>query len=70
MSPAMLALVLQLVEAAIAEEPAIAADLQTLFSGTPPTPAQWAALRASIASESYGQFVKSSDLPPSETGAV
>jgi hypothetical protein len=69
MSPATIALILQLVEAAIAEEPAIAIDLQNLFSGSVPTPAQWAALRAVVASESYGTFVPSSSLPPSETGA-
>lgn len=67
MSAATIALIIQLVEAAIAEEPAIAADLQTLFSGTTPTPAQFAALIASIQSETYGQFVKQSALPPPET---
>lgn len=65
MTPATIALILQLVEAAIQEEPAIAADLKNLFSGTAPTPEQWAALRASVAAETYGQFVPASALPPS-----
>lgn len=69
MTPTTIALILQLVEAAIAEEPAIAADLQNLFTGAPPTPAQWAALRASVASETYGEFVKDTALPPGEAGA-
>jgi hypothetical protein len=67
MSPAAIALALQLLELAIQEEPAIAADLTNLFSGTPPTAADFAALRASIAAETYGQFVKDSVLPASET---
>lgn len=69
MTPATIALILQLVEAAIQEEPAIAADLSNLFSGAIPTPAQWAALRAAVASETYGQFVNDSALPPSITGS-
>lgn len=69
MTPATIALIIQLVEAAITEEPAIAADLQNLFSGGVPTAAQWAALRASIASETYRQFVPASDLPPNETAS-
>jgi hypothetical protein len=63
MDAATIALILQLVEAAIANEPAIAADLQSLFSKGVPTPEQWAALRASVAAETYGQFVPASDLP-------
>lgn len=69
MDPVTIGLILQLVEAAIANEPAIAADLTALFSKGVPTPAQWAALRALVAAETYGQFVPASDLPASETGS-
>lgn len=68
MDAATIALILQLVEAAIANEPAIAADLQALFASGAPTTAQWAALRASVAAETYGTFVPSSDLTPSQAG--
>lgn len=50
------------IQQAIAEEPAIAADLQKLFSGGIPTADDWAALRAGIAAETYGQFVPGSQL--------
>jgi hypothetical protein len=71
MSPALLALILQLVEEAIANEPAIAADLQALFGSGTPTAAQWAALRANVAAETYGQFVPTSAMqPPPQTGSA
>ena len=69
MNPATIALIIQLIELAIQEEPALAADLQKLFASGTPTPADFAALRASIASENYGQFVPASALPPGETGS-
>lgn len=68
MSPAIIAAIMSAVEALIQEEPAIATDLKALFSGSVPTAADWAALRANIAAESYGSFVPGSSLPPSETG--
>ncbi len=68
MNPATIALVVGLIEQAITEAPALAADLQKLFASGQPTAADFAALRASVAAESYGQFVPASSLPPSQTG--
>ena len=53
MNPAMIALVISLVEEAIKVEPAIAAELQSLFSKPSPTPADWQALRAKVLGESF-----------------
>jgi hypothetical protein len=67
MSPETLLLVVSLVEQAMAEAPAFSADLQSLFANGTPTAADFAALRAKIAGETYGQFVPASQLPKSET---
>ena len=67
MNPATIALILQLVELVIQDEPLLAADLQNLFKSGTPTPADFASLRASVAAETYGQFVPASALPASET---
>lgn len=53
------------VETLIAQEPAIAAALQGLFAKGIPTPAEFAALKALILSESYKTLVPNTDLPPS-----
>ena len=68
MNPALAAIIVSLIEQLIIEEPAIAADLQKLFASGNPTPADFAALRAAVAAESYGSFVPNSQLPPAETG--
>ena len=54
---------LQLLEVAITEEPAVAAELSTLFAKGIPTAADFAAFRARVASESYAEFVPNSALP-------
>lgn len=63
MTPAAIIAIIGLVEEVIREEPAIAADIQKLFAGGNPTPEDFAAFRASVAAETYGQFVPDSDLP-------
>lgn len=63
MTPAAISLIVGLVQEAIANEPALAADFQKLFAGGVPSGADWAALRATVASENYGQFVPASQLP-------
>ncbi len=68
MNPATLALIVGLVEQAITETPALIGDLQNLFASGAPTPADFAALKASIQAETYGQFVPASQLPAGETG--
>lgn len=51
----------------INEEPALAADFQAIFSGNQLTPANIQALITNLQAETYGQFVPTSALPPSET---
>jgi hypothetical protein len=54
MNPATLALIIGLVEEAIKLEPSIAAELQSLFnSPTPPTPADWLALKAKVQGQTF-----------------
>jgi hypothetical protein len=54
MSPATISLIVGLVEQLIADEPALAAEFQTLFSSGTPTPDQFAALKAKVSAESFG----------------
>jgi hypothetical protein len=53
MNPAMLAMIVGLVEEAIKLAPHIRADLQTIFSHPNPTPEDWAALRAKVLATSF-----------------
>lgn len=53
MSPAAIALIISLVEEAIKDYPAIAADLTAIFSKPNPTPEDWLALRAKVLSEDF-----------------
>ena len=53
MNPATIALVIQLVELAIKEAPAIQAELQAIFSKPNPTPEDWAALKAKVLAQSF-----------------
>ena len=62
MSPAAIALIIQLVEEAIKITPAAYADFQTIFSNPNPTPADWAALRAKVLAKDYAAYVPASDL--------
>ena len=63
MSPATISLIVQLVQIAIAEEPAIAEEFKTLFATANPTPADWDALRQKVLSKTYKDYVPDSDLP-------
>lgn len=65
MPPQVLTLVIFGIEEAIQQTPALIADLQQIFASGTPTAAQFAALRAKVASESYQSFVPQSGLPPS-----
>ena len=53
MTPATLALIIGLVEEAIKIEPAIAAELQTIFSKKDPTPADWLALKDKVMNQTF-----------------
>ena len=53
MSPALLALLISLVEELIKIEPALAAAISALLAKTDPTPADWQALRAKVLGESF-----------------
>jgi hypothetical protein len=55
--------ILSLVEFSIQEEPAVQVMLTKLFSGGNPTPEQWEAVRADIASMSYAKLVPNSQIP-------
>lgn len=63
MSPATIALIVQLVELAVKEAPAIATELQAIFSKPNPTPEDWAALRAKVAAQSFESLA-----PDAKTG--
>jgi hypothetical protein len=67
MSPATISLIVQLVQIAIAEEPAIAEEFKTLFATANPTPADWDSLRQKVLSKTYKDYVPDSDLPPTPT---
>ena len=60
------ATILSIVSFAISEEPAVASLIAELFHGTPPTSADWEAVRAKIASESYAALVPNSKIPPGQ----
>ena len=62
MTSTMINLVVLLIEEIIKLEPALAAEFETLFSGKVPTAADFAALRAKIAGESYEALVPASQL--------
>jgi hypothetical protein len=62
MNPATLALIIGLVEEAIKYEPAIAAEIQSIFSKPNPTPADWLALREKVLSESFASLAPDAPL--------
>jgi hypothetical protein len=64
MSPAILQLVIFGIEEAVTQAPGLIAELQQIFANGAPTAADFAALRVKVASESYGQFVPGSSIPP------
>lgn len=62
MSPATLALIIQLVEAAITEAPQVYSELQNIFSKSNPTPADWQALRSKVLGESFQSLAPDAPL--------
>jgi len=62
MTPAMLAIILSLVEEAINITPGIVADIQAIFNNPNPTPADWEALRAKVLAKGYADYVPSTTL--------
>lgn len=69
MNPALLAIIVSLIEEAVAQTPAIIADIQAIFNNPSPTPADWEALRAKVLAKTYADFVPASALPPDGTAA-
>lgn len=67
MTPAAISLIISLVEEAIKEEPAIAAELQSIFSKPNPTPDDWNLLRAKMLVKSYADYVPQSAIPAGPT---
>ena len=59
----MISLAFFAIEEAIKQEPAIAAELQSLFSKGNPTPADWAALRVKVLSKTYRDYVPGTAIP-------
>ncbi len=57
-------------EALITNFPAISAEFQSLFASGTPTAADFATLRAKVASESYANLVPASCLPPDANDAA
>jgi hypothetical protein len=78
MSPAAIALLIQLIELAIKEEPAIALELHDIFSNPNPSADDWQALREKVLSESFDSLAPhaAADLPaesvttPAETAGA
>lgn len=68
MNPAMIALILSLIEEAIKVEPAVAAELQALFSNPSPSPADWQVLRAKVLGESFESLAP--DAPTTDAAAA
>ena len=67
MNPATIALIIGLIEEAIKMEPTIAAELQAIFSKPDPTPADWAALKGRVLSQSFEALAP--DAPTEEPTA-
>jgi hypothetical protein len=62
MNPATIALVIGLVEEAIKEAPAVAAEIKTIFANGNPTPDDWAALKAKVLSQSFESLAPNAKL--------
>ncbi len=67
MSPSALTLALFVLQEGIKLEPAIAADLQQMFSKGIPTEQDWLNLRLKVASKAYRDYVPDTCLPGSVT---
>lgn len=70
MNPAIISLIISLVEEAVKLEPEIVAELQTIFGNPNPTPADWQALRAKVLAKSYADYVPASALAPATAAAT
>lgn len=77
MPPQALSLALFILEAAIKDAPALAAELKVLFTKTDPTPDDWAALHLRVAAKTYRDYVPATalrvvevDVTESQFGAV
>ena len=68
MPPNAIQLAFFVIQEAIQLEPKIAQAIRNLFTKADPTADDWAKLRASVAGETYFQFVPASDL--SSTGST
>jgi hypothetical protein len=62
MNPALVTLIIFVLEEVIKLSPALVAEFQKLFSNGVPTADQWAALRTAVASKSYADYVPASAL--------
>ncbi len=60
-------LAMQGLQAAIKYAPGLIEDLRKLFSGPPPTEADWNALHEKIASKGYFDYVPDSSIPRDTT---
>lgn len=65
MNSQILQLIIFVIEQAVQQVPAFVSDLRAIFAAGTPTAADFAALRAKVASESYAQFVPASALESS-----
>lgn len=66
MNPALLALIVQLVEEAIKVYPALSADLRAIFAKENPTPDDWIILREKVLAQRFEQLAPhaAANLPP------
>lgn len=62
--------IFSLIQAAIKEEPAIAAELQLLFTKSNPTDEDWANARANVEAEEYDDYVPSGALLAQMTALI
>jgi hypothetical protein len=62
MNPAMLALIISLVEEAIKLEPAVQAMLTSILSKSNPVPQDWIDLKAAVLAKNYKDYVPDSGL--------
>lgn len=70
MNPAIVALIVGLIEEAVKVTPGLVADLQAIFAKPDPTPDDWQALRDKIQAPSYADYVPASDLTPENIATV
>ena len=62
MTPAMITLVISLVEEAIKAYPTLSADLSSIFSKPNPTPADWLALREKVLAMKFEEIAPDAKL--------